>query len=78
MNEKEAHILQMRWLKIEGRYGQLNSIKTELDEINHINEVVEQTNLRETKAYMLIELEMNLLEKEQLLIEKTGALKLNE
>jgi len=77
MNEKEAHILQIRWMKIEERYGQLNSIKTELDEINHIDEAIEQTNLRETKAYMLIELEMNLLEKEQVLIEKTGALKLN-
>jgi len=75
MNEKEAHILQMRWMEIEVRYGHLDSIKTELDEINHIDEVIEQTNLRETKAYMLIELEMNLLAKEQLLIEKTGALK---
>ena len=75
MNDKEAHVLQMRWMTIEERYGQLNSIKTELDEINHIDEVIEQTNLRETKAYMLIELEMKLLAKEQLLIEKTGALK---
>lgn len=63
-----------RWAKLEERYCYLDSILSELDEINEMPEVAEQVNLRNTKAYSLLKLEMDMLAREQSFIEKSGVL----
>lgn len=67
----KVNLLKKRWIEIEERASQLVEITTELDEIN---EDVDDYNIKNTTAYMLLQQELKMLYAEQLLIEKSGAM----
>jgi hypothetical protein len=69
--EMNAGVLKSRWCAIEDRKLQITYMLDELEEIGNFQE---EYDIKSSRAYLLLELELNMINEEQRLIEKTGAL----